>query len=296
MTYCLSFMKRRTFLLLLIAVVISSCATLDINEIRSLDRIPFDPPGLKPSMELNNLRLDIVRKTEDREINDSTTRTEEVPYNRFGFNLGNGLFYDLNENLSIRIDDLMSLSNEACFVVSRSARPSVNGDITLLSFINDSLTVKYPPRKKAFYMYHLTHGEGKTTYWRKNRQIFTVTETDTSLICTGRKREWYSIVKTGGNTFLVKRGRWTEQYLTDENSVTLENDYVVTLSPDRLELYIMRKGRKHDRLWYTIVKSDDVMFIFNRKYSGKKIEFTGDGMLIYSDKRLSMRYRKQSCD
>lgn len=287
-------MNRRHFPFIFTALLFSSCATLDIAEIRNLDRIPFDSPALKPAMELNNLRLDIIRETEDKQINDSTTRTEDVPYHHFGFNLGNGLFYDLNENLCLRVDNLLGFEGKNNFSVSKISRPVSNRDISLLIRRNDSISVKYPPGKRSRYLYHLTHDEGKISYWYRNRLVFSVIETDTSLICSGRKREWYSIVKTGENSFIVKRGRWTEYYKEDENSVTLENDYVVTLSPDRLELYIMRKGRKNDRLWYTIVKSKDVMFIYNKKHSGRKIEFTNDGILIYRDNRLALKYAIQN--
>ena len=124
-------MRRSNILVVILLVVFcSACSTLNITEIKNLEKKDFDSMKLKPEIEPNDLRIDIIRQTHDNRVNDSTTETAYTPYHPLGFDLGNGLFYDLCGNLSLRIDYLLNYSWEHDFVIERIDNPVKNKLIT----------------------------------------------------------------------------------------------------------------------------------------------------------------------
>ena len=127
----------------------SSCATLNISQIMNLEKTQFDSLCLIPDSEVNYLRIDLIRQTYE-DVNDSTTK--DTPYHPIGFNLGNGLFYDLNENLCLRLDYILEFSSDTNFEIQKINGPEKNRGITNYKFISDSLSVQYLPRKKKHYL------------------------------------------------------------------------------------------------------------------------------------------------
>ena len=149
-------MKRNNFILLILILINFGCkTTLKISEIKDLSKIEFESLFIQPDIEPYDFRIDIVRQTTDEQVNDSTTETEDVPYHLLGFNLGNGLFYDLNDNLSLRIDYLLNIDTKNDFEIEKVYSKSKwnrkfknnEGNFTIESKrkkkIYDKLQVKY---------------------------------------------------------------------------------------------------------------------------------------------------------
>ena len=92
---------KKILLLTLPFLLLLSCNPLDLS---TLDQdIKFEELDLKVSYELEDLRFDVIRQqTSDATSDVGDTDTEDVPYHPFGFDLGNGLFYDLNGNLGFK--------------------------------------------------------------------------------------------------------------------------------------------------------------------------------------------------
>ena len=107
--------KIGCFVIFCIIGFLSTCATLNKSTINSLHREKLIGPFLQPDFELYDLRIDLIRNTTTEEVNDSTETEKEMPYHRLGFNLGNGLYYDLNENLCLRLTDLFNIDDLSDF-------------------------------------------------------------------------------------------------------------------------------------------------------------------------------------
>ncbi len=165
-------MKQTTFLYILILVLSSSCANLNISEIKNLEKAKFDSLRLRPDREINNLRIDLIRQTYEESINDSIKETKDTPYHPIGFDLENGLFYDLNKNLCLRIDFLLDFSSNKDFELQKINNPEKHREIIIYRFNNDTLTTTYPPRKKAHYDYHQIKHLDSVSYMFKNRMKF----------------------------------------------------------------------------------------------------------------------------
>ena len=113
-------MKANNYIFIILILLALGCSTTsNISEIKELSKTRFDSLSIQPDVELYDLRIDIIRQTTQNRVNDSTTLNEVVPYNFLGFNLGNGLFYDLNDNLSLRIDYLLNVDTKNDFEIEK---------------------------------------------------------------------------------------------------------------------------------------------------------------------------------
>jgi hypothetical protein len=288
-------MKRTAITYSLMIILISSCATLNISDIQNLEKVKFDSLSLIPDMETNNLRIDLIRQTYEENVTDSTKETKETPYHPIGFDLGNGLFYDLNENLCLRLDCIMEFSRDNDFEIQKITRPEKNKGYIIYSYIKDSLLVQYPPRKKIHYRYHRVNHLDSTAFMYKKRLKYAVIETDSSLIYSGKKRKWDIIKKIDNNNYYLNKRKWKQEYKIKSNDIFLENDYIVSLTNNdsTIEIKSYRKKRKN-RILYTIEKDSDKLFIYNKNYSGILIEKEGNNILVYRNKTLLRKYELKS--
>lgn len=284
-------MKHIACIFTLITLLISSCATLNISEIKNLERIEFDSLILNPDRETNNLRIDLIRQNHVELVNDSTTNIRDTPYHPLGFDLGNGLFYDLNENFSFRVDYLLGFSSDYNFEITKINRPEKNKGIIVYMFSNDSLTVTYPPGKKVNYNYHRVEIKDSVSFMYKNRLKYAIVENDTSLIYCGKRRKWDIIHKLDENQYFQNTGRRKENYQINGNDIILKNYYLVSLTNNNMTLEIKKQGKRENRILYTIEKSKDKIFIYNKKYFGKKIEYDENSITIYQDKTQLTKYK-----
>jgi len=276
-------------------ILMSSCATLNISEIKNLEKMKFDSLTLSPDWEANNLRIDLIRQTYEEGVTDSTKETKETPYHPIGFDLGNGLFYDLNENLCLRLDYILGFSESDYFEVKEITRPKKKNGYIIYRFINDSLLIQYPPGQMFHYRYHRVDCPDSVAFMYKKRLKYEIIKTDSSLIYSGKKRKWDVIKKIDGNNYYLNKKKWKEDYKLKNNDVFLENDYVVSLTDNnsRIEIKSHHKNRK-DRVLYTIEKDSDKLFIYNKNYSGLLIKKEGNNILIYRDKTLLRKYELKS--
>ena len=70
----------------------------------------FQQSKLISDFDVFDIRIDIIRQTEDDVNENSATECEDVPHHPLGFNLGNGLFLDINNNLSLLVPELFGLN------------------------------------------------------------------------------------------------------------------------------------------------------------------------------------------
>ena len=275
-------------LLFIIFLFFSSCTPYYINAIKNLDKESFEPLCLTPAVEANNLRIDIIRNTYTKTENDSVQRTEDVDYHPLGFYLGNGLFYDLNENLCLRVDSLLGVAEN--FKIEMISRPEKNKGIVVYTFENDSLIKTYPPRKKSHYIYHREGTADSVSYKYKQRHRFSIVKNDSSLRYSGKRKFYRGIYTLDEGLYCLNYKRKRELYELNKNQITLENDYVIRMLNNNTTIQIQRKGRKKSSTLYTIEKNDHEIYIYSNRYYAKKIVLNEDNILIYKGKVLWKQY------
>jgi hypothetical protein len=267
-----------------------SCATLNIDEIRDLHRTEFSRVELKPGYEINNLRIDLIRKNFTENINDSVTETKDSPYHPLGFDLGNGLFYDINENLCLKLDFLLGYSADKDFEIHESYRANHKRGIKVYRFCNDTFKVNYMYGKNLHYRYHIVpDGKGLTVMYNK-RIKYSIAFTDTLAIYTENMIKPRIIQQAGKDQYDLNIRRRKDHFRKAGSGIFLNKDYLVSLADDHLSLEIKNPRRKKNNTLYTIVKSDSSLFIYDKRYSGIKIEKDKDNILFYRNNVLWTKF------
>ena len=264
-----------------------------MKEIKNLDKVEFDPLILNPDKETNNLRIDLLRQTYSDISIDSLGENKEMPYSPLGFNLGNGLFYDLNKNISLRVDYLFGISSYENFEIRETNRPKKNKGINIYKFNNDSLTVTNIARKKARLRYYQIRNQDSIHYMYKNKLRFSIYKSDTTYILSGRRRIRNEINKIDSNSFYVNKSRKNKNYQLLGDEVLLGKTYLIALTNNKRTVLIMRAGKKRNKILYKVEKSDDALFIYNKKYAGLKIQREDSTILIYKNSKPLVQYDLQ---
>lgn len=270
----------------------SSCfrRTLDVNEIKNLNRVAFEPLQLRPGSETNHLRLDILRQTDETRVNDSTTTTEDEPYYPLGFDLGNGVFYDLRENFSLRVAHLLNFDGNDVFVLKTTSNPAKNKGVAFRSSSGDSLTISYSPKNKIRYQHHRIGPPDSLSFMYKNRLRYSIVRRDSVLVYRDRKKVREGIYRQDDHHYYLVRRRKHVNYQLEGNEVFLQTHYRVTLTDQNRKITIYRRYRRGDRPLRFIEQSHDKIFVYDRRFSGRKFERTGGDLLIYQDKKLTAKY------
>lgn len=260
-------------LLLFCALLLAGCSSLSLREINSLDRIPFEPLRIQAGVEPNDLRVDVLRQTEQTQVGNST-QTTDVPYDPLGLNLGNGLFYDTNENFSLRLDHLLGFEGAEAFELKKTTTPMFDSGLTLYSLIDDTLSISRPPGRKTRYHYQRSGSEDSSFFRRRNASDYAIVQRDSALVQRNSWRDIKGIYKQDDENFYLQRRRTKIDYRLTNGEVYLRERYIVALTNQNKTLGIYRTTRKGRRLILTIERSRDKIMVYNSDLKGKKLEFT----------------------
>jgi hypothetical protein len=252
----------------------------------------FEPLRLDPAIETNNLRIDLVRQTEEERVNDSTVTTEDTPYHPVGFDLGNGLFYDLNDNLSFRIDELLGVTQRDCWSVERLDGRRPRRADCVWSFCSDTLTLNYPPGRRKRYIHHLVK-EGETTLVKsRNRLQYAVDSDSGRTVYRYRTRKIDVIEKAGENGYSVREGLRREYFRLQGNRLLLKRNYIIEMTDSNQKIRIIQYGLFGSRVLMTMEKSGGLVYLYDRYFRGWKLESGDNGITIYRDGRVQTRWRR----
>jgi hypothetical protein len=289
-------MTKTYYLLFFVVITLSSCSPKMISEINTLQPEQLEPLSLKPSCEVHNLRIDIIRNTETVQVNDSTTKTEDVPYHPLGFDLGNGLFFDLNENLSFRIDYLLGFNPEKDFTIKRSFHPFKKRHTKFFQFENDTMTYRYPPKKAEKERYIIEYHKDSIVWYYSNilsnyKFSYAITQNNDIWKYRGKRRVFDRIIKDGDNSYHLNKFIKTERYSMTQDTVYLEKDYVIVRSDNgsKIEILSHRRSGKHYHL-YSIERDNAKLLIYTRRGFGKKIEYSNDRITLFVNNRELLRW------
>ena len=124
---------------------------------------------LKPDYDLFNFRFDLIRETETVQVNDSTSKTEASDYSKLGFDLGNYMFFDLNQNMCLRIDKLLSIDNTDDFIVKKETFPFRNSRVEYFQFYNGKFSHQSFYRNRYIEDFNVIQKDGQLHIYYKKK-------------------------------------------------------------------------------------------------------------------------------
>ncbi len=278
-------MKYKSLSLLLL--IIGGCTTLNKTIIENTDRSFFQSLVLIPDYDICDIRIDLIRQTNKKQVNDSTTKTEKVPYHPVGFYLGNGLFLDLNDNLSLLVPKLLHINCDENFTIKQSHPGYIFNSTTTyektdsLFITNNDGLIKTNTKKIIINKDSVVFvKEGLFSKYR-------IIESDSSiryqsgLINTTihKNNEGYFY-----NTLLGKK-----EYRQIDNEIFIGKKYILRNQGDIIEILV--KGLLNSEyLKYKIVKSDNRIYVYDRNYRGLEIILTENEINVMENTRNLNRY------
>jgi hypothetical protein len=281
--------KRIIPLIAIPIFLISGCTTLDIQAINGSEPGKFHDLSLSPSYESNSLRIDILRQTYTESYGDSSganSMTLDVPYHPMGFDLGNGLFFDLNKNLSFRIDSLLPVENPYNFSIDIANFHGTGGRLVNYRMKNDSLQVSYPPRNKMHFRYVVSGSHDSLNFHFKGQRDFSIVQDANSETYRNRKHKvMLSFEPSTGNYLLIHKNR-KKIYSSSANGIQLEKYYIIRMNGDHTVIEV-RNGRGSHKVIYSIINNDHGIFVYNRNFQGLNIRPVKKGIELYHNKKLN---------
>jgi hypothetical protein len=276
----------RFSLSILLIIVSSSCATLNQANFRSMRPTRFEPLTLEPALEANELRVDLIRQSESVKVNDTTSEDRDTPYHPLGFDLGNGMFFDLNGNLSFRLDELLGVSDQDCWSAMETNRRKLRWPNQIYSFCDGYLTVRYPRNQREWELNHQATEGNTISVMYRNRLKYAVEFNDRDVVYRGRRRILETIHQDGEGQYYLKKGWWREHYRLVGDRLFLDRDYIIERTNDNRTLKIIKPGW-FSRTLHTIEKSNDQIYIYDRNFRGIRIDFSENGISVYHNRKFA---------
>ncbi len=274
----------------LILLLISGCKTLDVNEIYMSKKVSFEPLELRPSVEPNFQRIDILRQQETSTAGDVTV-VSDVPYASFGFDLGNGLFMDLNHNISFRIDTLLRILPYENFVLERFDNARKATPSSRYKFQDYTLTFENPKTGKTRTDYRIENFGDSIAYLDGDKLDFALAQTDAMTIQYTGRRSKNIIYKSSDTEYFIKHSRRnSDYYKLSPTEIQLGDDYTLRLSANGLKMELLRNSRRGYTLLYIFEKTPDKIYVYDLAFKGKVIHYSKDRIQIQYNQHLGEIY------
>ena len=261
--------------------IIAGCASLNQSAIENMKPVKMDGPELKPGYELYEMRIDVIRAKTEEDVTDSTKKEVDKPYHPLGFDLGNGLFYDINQNLSFKVLPLFGLMETSDFDITYEGKGFV--------FKNRSSFIKTGDE--------FTREESGGVF--NTGETFKVSFSDTLVsFAESLAPDKKIVIADGGMTyyrFLDKKSIQKEaygysvdkfigkdRYTIEDNTVNLDNKILIKYLDDRIEVY--KNNFFGAKFKYTIIRSGDEIYCYDKKFRGFHIFKTDNRITIEENK------------
>lgn len=285
-------MKRPDgIIFLLLTLFAFGCATpFSLTDINEVQKVEFEPLYIQNDLELYDLRIDIIRQTYDESTSDTTSETRNKPYHAVGFNLGNGLFYDLNGNLSLRIDKLLEINPEGNFRLEKAFADQAYRNV-VYSRMNDTFSTESFRRNRIYNKLIVNRFEDSISVSKSSWYKYSVKKDDSTMVYLIKSRVIDKIHKKKENYYYQNHKWRVEEFVMTGNEIVLSQKYKIFLDDGKRVIKILRIGKKSDTLLYEIIKDKDIILVYNSSYFGKRIVLDKSKLTLYFNNEYGHEYK-----
>lgn len=248
----------------LLIICLFGCTGPRIIPVDSASRVLPEPLVIRPAFDMYSLRADLIRQKTYSYINDQY-HEQPVSYHPLGFDLSNGLFFDLNRNLCLDLGYLLKLDKSRDFTL-KTTNCSVDGQPKkrqhFIVQAGDQLcTGSGRDADEAATICRTLEQEGEQTKVTKNNKedfTFSLSESGPTFARKGKVRA--EIMKTSNSTFRAETNRPFEVSMI-ENQLTLGKAYYVHADDEKKEVSIFQRRKRNHKLLYTITETPTALIV-----------------------------------
>lgn len=261
----------------------------------------FQQLELNVAYELEELRLDIIRKETTSSDPDGNSTTEDVPYHPLGFDLGNGLFYDLNGNLALRLKHLFDLDGRSEFSLKRIERVQTNRGIEMRKVSERAICREWRgilgnDRSQCLDVYDQ---DGLVQVSRNGRFCYQIVEEEGEVKFSRNRqgRRWTRLLEEGEQTFVEQiRNRRRDVYKQENGEVRLGRDILLQVAEigNKIEIFRLRRNNLEPRLIFTLERKGQELLLKDRRRLIRRIALKGDKVTVYGRRRALFAYEKSA--
>ncbi len=293
----LTIRSMKTFSRLLtlgVLITCQACATLDKSEIRTLHRVAFGALRLAPLAEPTELRVDLVRQQTSRQVSENTVTYQDVPYHPLGFDLGNGLFYDLNGNLSIRVNFLLGVEGEPVFKIKKEDMSRGKRGIEYYTFRQDSLLKSYEHKDRIVPLLVRDGGPDSLSFGGKFVRDYAIVQRDSSVVYRGKHRARDILRQQPDGSYALDKWLSSREFQKNEKVVELGRHFRVELTNHDRTMQVWGSALFGKKLLFTIERGTDKILVYDQKGAGKMIKLGREEFALYRNRTLLDRYALQT--
>ncbi len=275
------------FLSIFTAIILQSCGPVLKQNITSLDKIDLEPLKLEPGYDLYSIRLDIVRETE----NSPNFRggTQLMPYHRLGFHLGNGLFYDLNDNLCLLVNDIYGIEEDENFEIVERVSPQRRNRYTRDGNIFEERFGGFLASTQSS-RFERDEEDGSLIIRESLISKLRIYESEDELLMK------YPLGKTAirwdGKGYEVKQFLSRRNYVQIGKGIDLDGQYYINQRNNRIEIFRNRTFSNKRNLLFTIIQGENEIIIYNRKNRGFRMIKDGNKIEYLRNRTPQVYYEK----
>ncbi|MFK7936095.1 MAG: hypothetical protein AB8G22_21455 [Saprospiraceae bacterium] len=281
----------KKFLVLIIPLFIfSSCTTWYYgtrpkHDITQIERTTFDDLIIEPAHDLFDYRYDVVRQINGfpQPLSGWTAGCEgdPLPHYPLGVRLGNGLFFDLNRNLTLDLFSVLSLPKAEQLSIKKTAARLPNRPYRIR--IDSTEYCEKTPNGRRWICKEFAHSGDLIQVKERNRPTYNVVEEESSIKLINRRgRVLNEINKVKDGVYTHQLRRIINSFIQLENGVQIKSNqisYRIVLTPEKDEIQIYRSNGLGERLVRRMIKSKDKLYILNHKNRGSEIEIMNDKLV-----------------
>lgn len=261
----------------------------------------FQQLELNVAYELEELRVDLIRQEETTSDGDGNSTTEDVDYHPLGFDLGNGLFYDLNGNLALRLKHLFDLDGQEEFSLKRIERVQQNKGIELRKVSERAICREWRgvlgnDRSQCLDVYDQ---DGVVQVSRNGRFCYQIVEEEGEVKYSRRRNggRWTRLLEDGEQTFVEQiRNRRRDIYTQENGEVRLGRDILlkVTDAGSKIEIYRIRRYDLEPRLIFTLARKGEELVLKDRRRIVRRVKMESDKVTVFGRRRALFAFEKST--
>jgi len=261
--------------------LLQSCGSVLESNITKLKKIDLEPLKLEPGYDLYSIRLDLIRETES--ANDfgparggfQGNNSQDVPYHRLGFHLGNNLFLDLNDNLSILVDKIYDIKDGENFEIVEKVSPQRRNRYTKKDDIyEERFGSLFSSRRVTQYSRDEEDGSLVIKESLLSKQRIYESEDELAIKYPLGK----TAIRYDGKGYSVKQFLGRRNYVKIGKGISVDNKYFITQRNNRIEIFSNRSFSKKKRLLYTVIQGENEIIVYDRKNRGFIMLKDGDSI------------------
>jgi hypothetical protein len=236
--------------------------------------------------------VDVVRQ-QTSHTTGNTVDYRDVPYHPLGFDIGNGLFYDLNGNLSLRVNYLLGLEDDPAFTIRKEDVSRGRRGIEYYTFRQDSLLKSFEHTDRVVPLLVREGRPDSLSFDGRFTRNFAIVQRDSSVVYRGKRRARDILRQQSDGTYSLDRWLSSREFQKKGNTVELGKHFRIELTNHDRTILVWGQTLFSKRILFTIERGPDKILVYNQQGAGKMIKLGEEKFALYRNRTLLDRYSLQ---